>query len=88
MTITLLTHRFVRLAIVAVSVAVGCVDGSQRTTRATYEVVASFDGIFVGGRQPRGPLIEGRDGNLYGTTESSRPFRMRAQFSESTQPEC
>ena len=72
MTIDLLTHRFVRLAIAAVVVAVTATAASAQQG-VTYEVVASFDGIFVNGMSP-GTLLEGRDGNLYGTTESRGIF--------------
>ena len=61
-----LTHRFVRLVIAAMTVAIAATTSVIAQQGATSEVVATFNGIFVNGRSPSG-LIEGRDGNFYGT---------------------
>ena len=73
MTIPLLTQRLVRLAIAAVTVAVAAPATMTAQQGATYEVVASFDGIFAGGEGPR-ELIQGSDGNFYGITFSGGRF--------------
>jgi hypothetical protein len=52
MTITLLAQRFVRLAIAAVAVALAVTATVNAQQEATYEVVSSFDGIFVDGMSP------------------------------------
>jgi uncharacterized repeat protein (TIGR03803 family) len=67
MRITGLTHRLVRLAIAAVTLAVTATTAVNAQQEVTYEVVASFDGIYAGGRIPNA-LVQGSDGNLYGTT--------------------
>jgi len=46
---------------------------SPVSAQALYEVVASFDGVFLNGISP-GPLIEAQDGNLYGTTSGGGRF--------------
>ena len=68
MTITLLTCRFVRLAIAAVTLAVALTTAVSAQQGTSYEIVSSFNGIFTAGRGPWTTLIEGSDGNLYGTT--------------------
>ena len=70
---TFLTHRFVRLAIAAATVALVTATAVSAQQGATYEIVSSFDGIYVEGVPPEA-LIEGRDGNFYGTTRGEGRF--------------
>ena len=67
MTITLLTHRFVRLTIAAVAVALAATTTVSAQQAATYEVVSSFDIAFLNGRAPSS-LRQADDGTFYGTT--------------------
>ena len=64
MTIALLTHRFVRVAIAFVSAAGVVTDVSAQQPGATYEVVSIFD---VADGRPNG-VIQARNGQFYGTT--------------------
>ena len=66
MTITLLTQRFVRLAIAAVAVAVTATAASAQQG-ATYEIVSSFDVGFSPGIL-FSSLRQADDGTFYGTT--------------------
>jgi uncharacterized repeat protein (TIGR03803 family) len=67
MTVIHFTHRFVRLATAAATVALVTATAVSAQQSATYEIVSSFDGIFVNGQSPSG-LIQASDGNFYGTT--------------------
>ena len=73
MTITLLTHRFVRLALAAVAVALAATTTVNAQQAATYEVVSSFDIAFLNGRAPSS-LRQADDGTFYGTTSSGGLF--------------
>ena len=73
MTITLLTHRLVRLAIAAVAVALAVTTTVSAQQAATYEVVSSFDIAFLNGRAPSS-LRQADDGTFYGTTSSGGVF--------------
>ena len=73
MTITLLTHRFVRLAIAAVAVALAVTTTVNAQQAATYEVVSSFDVAFMNGRAPSS-LRQADDGTFYGTTSVGGVF--------------
>ena len=53
MTTTLLTHRLVRLAIAAVTLAVAATTAVNAQQGATYEVVSSFDLPFRAGERRR-----------------------------------
>ena len=57
-----ITHRFAAFRLLVLSALFLC--GSGSLLAQTYNTIY----IFGGGGSPRGTLIEGRDGNLYGTT--------------------
>ena len=79
MTITLLTHRFVRLAIAAVVVTAATTAVSAQEQGTTYEVVSSFDIAFKNGRAPSS-LRQANDGSFYGTTSVGGAVRQRNLF--------
>jgi uncharacterized repeat protein (TIGR03803 family) len=71
MTITFLTHRFVRLAIAAVAIAASTAVSAQQ--EATYEVVSSFDINFLNGRAPSS-LRQADNSSFYGTASAGGLF--------------
>ena len=74
MRITPLTHRLVRLAIAAVTVAVAAPASVNAQQDAAYEVVSSFDALrFRGGSGPSS-LRQASDGTFYGTASSGGLF--------------
>ena len=74
MTTAFLTHRFVRLALAAVAVALAVTTTVNAQQAATYEVVSSFvDVLFRNGRSPSS-LRQADDGTFYGTTRSGGTF--------------
>ncbi len=79
MTITLLTHRFVRLAIAAVAVALAATTTVSAQQAATYEVVSSFDIAFFNRRAPSS-LRQADDGTFYGTASAGGLFDQGTLF--------
>ncbi len=73
MTTAFLTHRFVRLALAAVAVALAVTTTVNAQQAATYEVVSSFDIAFMNGRAPSS-LRQANDGTFYGTTSAGGLF--------------
>jgi uncharacterized repeat protein (TIGR03803 family) len=70
---TIVNRRALSLAaLVVVLCALGA--PSAVSGQSAYEVVASFDGAFLKGRLPAATLIEGSDGNFYGTTRIGGRF--------------
>jgi hypothetical protein len=57
-----LTHRFAAVRLLMFAVIWLC--GSGSLLAQTYNTIY----IFGGGGSPRGTLVEGTDGDLYGTT--------------------
>jgi uncharacterized repeat protein (TIGR03803 family) len=71
MTITLVSARFVRLAITAAAVTVAATTAVSAQQGATYEVVSIFD---VADGRPNG-VIQARNGLFYGTTIGGPPIQ-------------
>ena len=74
MTITLLTHRLVRLAIAAVAVALAATTTVSAQQGATYEVVSSFDVSCSRMGERRRHCVRPDDGTFYGTTSCGGLF--------------